>query len=178
MIATEQIELFSDTDEIVDASIETAASKQQVQQEHAQRDNEFLLLSLWYLCFKKILSTISFLGTNFTETLQQVPAKQLAQQQRKALGQHAEKQSDLVFIFLPVVEQHLTEHSIITKPPEELLKSYDTLRTPLLEGCNDAEGILGLYILRRKTRGEDIRHLPGRLASKLFPCFELRWTNE
>uniref|UniRef100_A0A182V9E8 Carboxylic ester hydrolase n=1 Tax=Anopheles merus TaxID=30066 RepID=A0A182V9E8_ANOME len=102
------------------------------------------------------------------ETLQQVPAKQLAQQQRKALGQHAEKQSDLVFIFLPVVEQHLTEHSIITKPPEELLKSYDTLRTPLLEGCNDAEGILGLYILRRKTRGEDIRHLPGRLASKLF----------
>uniref|UniRef100_A0A182PTX2 carboxylesterase n=1 Tax=Anopheles epiroticus TaxID=199890 RepID=A0A182PTX2_9DIPT len=102
------------------------------------------------------------------ETLQRVPAKQLAKQQRKALGQNAEKQADLVFIFLPVVEQQLTEHSIITEPPEVLLKSYDTLRTPLLEGCNDAEGILGLYIIRRKTREDDIRHLPGRLAAKLF----------
>ncbi|XP_053664049.1 uncharacterized protein LOC128713213 [Anopheles marshallii] len=102
------------------------------------------------------------------ETLQQVPAKLLATHQRKALGQGAEKQADLVFIFLPVVEQTLTEHSIITQAPEVLLKSYDTLRMPLLEGCNDAEGILGLYILRTKIRAEDIRHLPGRLTAKLF----------
>uniref|UniRef100_A0A182MVN1 Carboxylic ester hydrolase n=1 Tax=Anopheles culicifacies TaxID=139723 RepID=A0A182MVN1_9DIPT len=102
------------------------------------------------------------------ETLQQVPAKLLAKQQRKALGQGAEKHPDLVFIFLPVVEQTLTDHSIITQPPEVLLKAYDTLRMPLLEGCNDGEGILGLYIIRRKTRGEDIRHLPDRVLAKLF----------
>uniref|UniRef100_A0A182Y236 carboxylesterase n=1 Tax=Anopheles stephensi TaxID=30069 RepID=A0A182Y236_ANOST len=102
------------------------------------------------------------------ETLQQVPAKKLAAHQQKALGQYAEKQADLVFIFLPVIEQTLTETSIITQPPEELLKSYDTLRMPLLEGCNDSEGILGLYIIRRKTRAEDIRHIPARMAAKLF----------
>ncbi|XP_052895909.1 uncharacterized protein LOC128303096 [Anopheles moucheti] len=102
------------------------------------------------------------------ETLQQVPAKLLATHQRKALGKGAEKKADLVFIFLPVVEQALTEHSIIHQAPEVLLKSYDTLRMPLLEGCNDAEGILGLYILRSKTHAEDIRHLPGRLTAKLF----------
>uniref|UniRef100_A0A182KG30 Carboxylic ester hydrolase n=1 Tax=Anopheles christyi TaxID=43041 RepID=A0A182KG30_9DIPT len=102
------------------------------------------------------------------ETLQRVPAKQLAKHQRKALGKNAEKQTDLVFIFLPVIEQQRTEHSIITEPPEQLLKTYDTLQMPLLEGCNDAEGILGLYIIRRKARGEHIGQLPDRLSSKLF----------
>uniref|UniRef100_A0A182QB86 Carboxylic ester hydrolase n=1 Tax=Anopheles farauti TaxID=69004 RepID=A0A182QB86_9DIPT len=102
------------------------------------------------------------------ETLQRVPAKQLAKHQRKALGKNAAKQADLVFVFLPVVERTLTESSIITQPPEVLLKSYDTLRIPLLEGCNDAEGILGLYIIRHKTRDADIRHLPDRMVAKVF----------
>ncbi|XP_050074230.1 esterase B1-like [Anopheles maculipalpis] len=102
------------------------------------------------------------------ETLQRVPAKKLAAKQQKALGHLAEKQADLVFIFLPVIEQTLTDTSIITQTPEELLKSYDTLRMPLLEGCNDSEGILGLYIIRRKTRQEDMHHIPARMTARLF----------
>uniref|UniRef100_A0A182NJS3 carboxylesterase n=1 Tax=Anopheles dirus TaxID=7168 RepID=A0A182NJS3_9DIPT len=114
-------------------------------------------------------TNLFYLSRHFVvETLQQVPAKQLAKHQRKALGKGADQQADLVFIFLPVVEQTLSEHSIITKPPEELLKTYDTLQMPLLEGCNDAEGILGLYIMRHKARNADIRHLPDRMAAKVF----------
>uniref|UniRef100_A0AAG5D1U9 Carboxylic ester hydrolase n=1 Tax=Anopheles atroparvus TaxID=41427 RepID=A0AAG5D1U9_ANOAO len=101
------------------------------------------------------------------ETLQNVPAKLLAKHQRKALGQAAERQSDLVFIFLPVIEQTPTEDSIITEAPETILKSYDTLRLPLLEGCNDAEGILGLYIMQRKS-AENLHLLPERLVAKIF----------
>ncbi|XP_058121661.1 esterase B1-like [Anopheles ziemanni] len=101
------------------------------------------------------------------ETLQKVPAKLLAKYQRKALGQAADRQSDLVFVFLPVIEQTRTEDSIITEAPETILKSYDTLRLPLLEGCNDAEAILGLYIVQRKST-ENIQLLPERMASKIF----------
>ncbi|XP_035787953.1 esterase B1-like [Anopheles albimanus] len=99
------------------------------------------------------------------ETLLKVPAKKLAKHQRKALGTAA-KHNDLVFVFLPVVEHTLTNDSIITQEPEEILKMYDTLRIPLLEGCNDGEGILGLFIMRNQFDG--IAQLPHRLASKIF----------
>ncbi|XP_053674709.1 uncharacterized protein LOC128725016 [Anopheles nili] len=103
------------------------------------------------------------------ETLQQVPPKLLAKHQRKALGQDNYKQRDLVFVFLPVVEQTLTDDSIITQSPEVILKSYDTLRMPLLEGCNDAEGILGLFILNQQIRIGDIHLMPERMSAKIFP---------
>uniref|UniRef100_A0A182Q029 Carboxylic ester hydrolase n=1 Tax=Anopheles farauti TaxID=69004 RepID=A0A182Q029_9DIPT len=80
------------------------------------------------------------------ETLQKVPAKELAKHQNEAISE-AEKQLALIFIFRPVVEQHETPDSIITQHPRDLLKTYDTLRLPLLEGCNDGEGILGLRSL-------------------------------
>ncbi|XP_050094161.1 uncharacterized protein LOC126576901 [Anopheles aquasalis] len=99
------------------------------------------------------------------ETLLKVPAEQLAKHQRKALGKAA-KHSDLVFVFLPVVEQTLSNDSIITQEPEQILKTYDTLRIPLLEGCNDGEGILGLFIMRNQFN--ELAQLPNRLASKIF----------
>ncbi|XP_049542843.1 esterase 6-like [Anopheles darlingi] len=99
------------------------------------------------------------------DTLLKVPAVQLAKHQRKALDPAA-KHNDLVFVFLPVVEQTLTNDSIITQEPEQILKTYDTLQIPLLEGCNDGEGILGLFIIRNQLDG--IAQLPNRLASKMF----------
>uniref|UniRef100_A0A182JPS1 carboxylesterase n=1 Tax=Anopheles christyi TaxID=43041 RepID=A0A182JPS1_9DIPT len=85
------------------------------------------------------------------ETLQNVPAKQLARHQNEAISE-AEKQLALIFIFRPVIEQHQTEDSIITQPPWVQLKSYDTLHLPLLEGCNDGEGILALRSLGKRWK--------------------------
>ncbi|ETN60643.1 carboxylesterase [Anopheles darlingi] len=99
------------------------------------------------------------------DTLLNIPAVQLAKHQRKVLDTAA-KHNDLVFVFLPVVEQTLTNDSIITQQPEQILKTYDTLQIPLLEGCNDGEGILGLFIIRNQLDG--IAQLPNRLASKMF----------
>ncbi|XP_049298366.1 uncharacterized protein LOC125771618 [Anopheles funestus] len=88
------------------------------------------------------------------ETLEKVPAKELAKHQNEAISE-AEKQLALIFIFRPVIEQHQTDDSIITKHPKDLLKSYDTLRMPLMEGCNDGEGILALRSLGKRWKSFD-----------------------
>lgn len=85
------------------------------------------------------------------ETLLKVSAKDLAKHQNEAITE-AEKQLALIFIFRPVVEQVQTDDSIITQHPRDILKSYDTLRMPLLEGCNDGEGILALRTLGKRWK--------------------------
>ncbi|XP_050076140.1 uncharacterized protein LOC126563537 [Anopheles maculipalpis] len=85
------------------------------------------------------------------ETLQKVSATDLARHQNEAITE-AEKQLALIFIFRPVIEQTETDDSIITQHPRDILKAPDTLRMPLLEGCNDGEGILALRTLGKRWK--------------------------
>ncbi|XP_058827949.1 uncharacterized protein LOC131687875 [Topomyia yanbarensis] len=50
------------------------------------------------------------------------------------------------FLFRPVIERQFSEDSIITQTPEEILKRYDTIRMPIISGCNSAEGALALFL--------------------------------
>ncbi|XP_052860074.1 esterase B1-like [Anopheles cruzii] len=99
------------------------------------------------------------------ETLEKVPAKLLAKHQNEVISD-AEKQLALIFIFRPVVEEHETDDSIITQHPQQILKSYDSLRMPLLEGCNSGEGILALRTLR--SRWPSFLTSPERLVPVLL----------
>uniref|UniRef100_A0AAG5D1N2 Carboxylic ester hydrolase n=1 Tax=Anopheles atroparvus TaxID=41427 RepID=A0AAG5D1N2_ANOAO len=83
------------------------------------------------------------------ETLEKVPAKELARHQLEAISE-AEKHLALIFVFRPVIEEQQTADSIITQHPRNILKAYDSLRMPLLEGCNSGEGILALRTLGKR----------------------------
>ncbi|XP_055612208.1 esterase B1-like [Uranotaenia lowii] len=87
------------------------------------------------------------------ETLLKAPASSLVYNQHKVLT-NAEKRAGVKFAFMPVIEDALDDDtaggSIITKTPEEILKSADTLDMPLIDGCNSGEGILSLYLMKNK----------------------------
>ncbi|XP_050097091.1 uncharacterized protein LOC126578507 [Anopheles aquasalis] len=102
------------------------------------------------------------------ETLQKVPAQLLAKHQNEVISD-GEKKLALIFIFRPVVERQQTDDSIITQHPQEILKTYDALRMPLLEGCNNGEGILALRTLGSKWQSflkSPERLVPVLLSSK------------
>lgn len=72
-------------------------------------------------------------------------ARGIVSHQDDAVGPHEEGLFRR-FVFRPVIEQQQTDESIITKPPEELLKEFDTLRMPIITGCTTAEGALALEL--------------------------------
>lgn len=94
------------------------------------------------------------------------PAHLLVKHQHEVANED-EKKLSMNFLFRPVIEQIETEDSIITSTPEELLKQYDTIQTPLITGCTDSEGILPLLLMRRKHQTKAFRREPERLV----PCF-------
>uniref|UniRef100_A0A2M3Z455 Carboxylic ester hydrolase n=1 Tax=Anopheles braziliensis TaxID=58242 RepID=A0A2M3Z455_9DIPT len=102
------------------------------------------------------------------ETLEKVPVHLLARHQNEVISE-GEKKLALIFTFRPVIERQQTDDSIITQHPQEILKAYDTLRMPLLEGCNDGEGILALRTLGSKWQSflkSPERLVPVLLSSK------------
>uniref|UniRef100_A0A1Q3FMR4 Carboxylic ester hydrolase n=1 Tax=Culex tarsalis TaxID=7177 RepID=A0A1Q3FMR4_CULTA len=78
-------------------------------------------------------------------TLMKAPASLLTKLQNEVISPE-ERSCAMRFIFRPVIEQNLTEDSIITQKPEQLLKSFDTLQMPMMSGVTSAEGILGLNL--------------------------------
>uniref|UniRef100_A0A904MV96 Carboxylic ester hydrolase n=1 Tax=Culex quinquefasciatus TaxID=7176 RepID=A0A904MV96_CULQU len=79
------------------------------------------------------------------DTLMKAPARTLAKLQNDVITPE-EKSCAMRFIFRPVIEQKLTEDSIITQTPEQLLKSFDTLQMPMMSGVTSAEGVLALNL--------------------------------
>ncbi|XP_065077764.1 esterase B1-like [Ochlerotatus camptorhynchus] len=100
------------------------------------------------------------------DTLMKAPAHLLVKHQHDVANED-EKKLSMNFLFRPVIEQIETEDSIITTTPEELLKQFDTIQTPLITGCTDSEGILPILLIRRKNQTKAFRREPERLV----PCF-------
>lgn len=92
--------------------------------------------------YSKIMQNIL---TLFPDTLMKAPARTLAKLQNDVITPE-EKSCAMRFIFRPVIEQKLTEDSIITQTPEQLLKSFDTLQMPMMSGVTSAEGVLALNL--------------------------------
>lgn len=71
------------------------------------------------------------------------------------------------YVFRPVIEKVETTDSIITKPPAEILKDFDTIQMPLITGCNTGEGCLSLYFMEHNGQmgafDEEVE--------RLIPCF-------
>ncbi|XP_039434926.1 esterase E4-like [Culex pipiens pallens] len=83
------------------------------------------------------------------ETLMKAPARLLTKLQMKICSSR-ETSCPMRYTFRPVIEREPTADSIICQPPEQILKSYDTLRMPIMSNlCND-EGMLGIMISRNR----------------------------
>ncbi|XP_055624037.1 acetylcholinesterase-like [Toxorhynchites rutilus septentrionalis] len=70
------------------------------------------------------------------------------------------------FLFKPVIEQQSTEDSIITRAPEEIIKSMNTLIMPIMSGCTSGEGALSLTL--NKYRLEDYNRHPEWLVPRFM----------
>ncbi|XP_001655126.3 esterase B1 [Aedes aegypti] len=103
--------------------------------------------------------------TKVLDTLRKTPAKLLIKHQTE-VGTETERRLALQMYFRPVIEDVLTEDSIITEPPEKILKSFDTIRMPLINGCTDGEGILGIWLVRKRLN--DFAQDPERLVPQLL----------
>ncbi|KXJ71547.1 hypothetical protein RP20_CCG020310 [Aedes albopictus] len=66
----------------------------------------------------------------------------------------------------PVIEEAISEDSIITESPEKIFKSFDTIRMPLINGCTDSEGILGIWFIRKRLK--DFVQNPESLVPQLL----------
>ncbi|XP_055624038.1 cholinesterase 2-like [Toxorhynchites rutilus septentrionalis] len=99
------------------------------------------------------------------ETLRKAPVRLLIKHQNKVLNER-EKRLVLRIPFLPVIEKKMTEDSIITELPEQILKNWDTIRMPIINGCTDGEGILGLRMILNRL--EQFDQEPERLVPQLM----------
>ncbi|XP_055612207.1 esterase E4-like [Uranotaenia lowii] len=103
---------------------------------------------------RKLAQCLGYTGQDdakVLETLQNAPAALLIKHSNDTLD---DQEKDLAFTlpFRPVVEDQLTDDSIITDFPENILKQYDTIRMPLINGCTDGEGLLALRMLMSRLR--------------------------
>uniref|UniRef100_A0A8D8MGT3 carboxylesterase n=1 Tax=Culex pipiens TaxID=7175 RepID=A0A8D8MGT3_CULPI len=82
-----------------------------------------------------------------------------------------EKSLALQMIYRPVIEQEVTETSIITQTPEKILKAFDTIKMPLINGCTNSEGILGLRMILKRLDGfnQNVERLVPQLMGELSP---------
>ncbi|XP_065091095.1 esterase E4-like [Ochlerotatus camptorhynchus] len=88
------------------------------------------------------------------ETLLKAPAHLLIKHQNEVGSEH-EKRLALQMFFRPVIEDAFSDDSIITEPPEKILKSFDTIKMPLINGCTDGEGILGIMLIQKRLKEFD-----------------------
>ncbi|XP_001866330.2 esterase E4 [Culex quinquefasciatus] len=101
---------------------------------------------------RKLARLLGYRGTTDREvfdTLTKAPARLLTKLQMKICSP-GEISCPMRYTFRPVIEREHTADSIICQPPEQILKSYDTLRMPIMSNlCND-EGMLGTYLSRNR----------------------------
>lgn len=119
---------------------------------------------------RKLAAIFGYTGDSDEEALQtllKTPASELVKHQHKVLTSE-EKRMGVKFAFMPVIEDQLSEDSIITQTAEEIMKSYDTLDMPIIDGCNSGEGILSLYLMSSRIHlgnSEPERFVPQLLGS-------------
>lgn len=89
------------------------------------------------------------------DTLLKAPAHLLLKYQNK-VGSEQEKRLVLQMFFRPVIEEVYSDDSIITETPEKILKTFDTLKMPLINGCTDGEGILGIQLIKKRLKEFDL----------------------
>lgn len=85
----------------------------------------------------------------FLDILRKAPARLIAKYQLEC-NSNQERGFPLKFPFRPVIEEHICEDTIISQSPEILLKSFDTIRMPIINGYLSNEGILGLKLNRHR----------------------------
>lgn len=104
------------------------------------------------------------------ETLTKAPASLLMKHRHDVMSDH-EKSLALQMIYRPVIEQEVTETSIITETPEKILKAFDTIQMPLINGCTNSEGILGLRMILKRLDGfnQNVERLVPQLMGELSP---------
>ncbi|XP_053690007.1 esterase E4-like [Sabethes cyaneus] len=98
---------------------------------------------------RKLAKSLGYEGDDdlqVLKTLQNAPAKLLMQKRNEVMTPEDKKLS-LHIPFRPVIEQNIDENSIITESPEITLKSFDTLKMPLINGCTSGEGLLGVRMM-------------------------------
>ncbi|XP_053689444.1 esterase B1-like [Sabethes cyaneus] len=119
---------------------------------------------------RKLAETLGYVGDSDEEALQtllKAPAAALVKNQHKVLTSE-EKRMGVKFAFMPVIEDQLSEDSIITRTPEEIMKTFDTFDMPIIDGCNSGEGILSLFLMSSRIHlgnSEPERFVPQLLGS-------------
>ncbi|XP_055537564.1 acetylcholinesterase-like [Wyeomyia smithii] len=118
---------------------------------------------------RKLAKALGYRGNSDVgvyETLMNAPAKLIVKHQQDVAIEE-EKKLAMNYLFRPVIEPSETEDSIITRSPERILKDFDTIRIPLITGCNSSEGTLAMYHMQRKHQKTAFDKEPQRLV----PCF-------
>nr|XP_029728686.1 esterase B1-like [Aedes albopictus] len=122
---------------------------------------------------RKLARALGCKATNdhdILDFLTKASAYSIVRHQDKAVSEHEEGLFQL-FVFRPVVEQVLTDDSIITKEPEVLTREFDAFRMPLMTGCTTAEGMLAFEMNKRRLK--ELNQKPEWLA----PTF-MRYSKE
>uniref|UniRef100_A0A8D8ND92 carboxylesterase n=2 Tax=Culex pipiens TaxID=7175 RepID=A0A8D8ND92_CULPI len=93
---------------------------------------------------RKLARLLGYRGTSdndVLETLLKASARSLIRLQNHVASQQ-EEGDPLQFLFRPVIEQDVFKDTIITQSPERILKSFDSLRLPIMLGTVCSEGVL------------------------------------
>ncbi|XP_065091097.1 esterase B1-like isoform X1 [Ochlerotatus camptorhynchus] len=116
---------------------------------------------------RKLAKLLGYHGTSddeALETLLKAPASALIKHQHKVLTRE-EKRSGVHFAFMPVIEDLDSDDSIITRTPEEIIKTSSSFEMPIIDGCNSGEGILSLFLMNGKF------HLASTEPERFVPLF-------
>ncbi|XP_058456716.1 uncharacterized protein LOC131434086 [Malaya genurostris] len=106
---------------------------------------------------RKLAKCLGYQGNDdkqVLETLQQAPAKLLLKHRSDTVTEE-EKRLLLQMHFRPVIEKEFTEDSIISESPEKILKSFDTIQMPIINGCTSGEGLLGFILMKDRLKDFD-----------------------
>ncbi|XP_058456715.1 uncharacterized protein LOC131434085 [Malaya genurostris] len=106
---------------------------------------------------RKLAGLLGYTGSSdqkVLDTLRRAPARLLTKYQDDVISEQ-EKSLPLKFLFRPVIEQDFDENAIICQSPEMVLKSFDTIQIPIIQGYTNGEGILALSFNKRKLRKFD-----------------------
>lgn len=118
---------------------------------------------------RKLAKALGYRGDSdlgVLDTLMTAPAHLIMKHQRK-MASDQERKLAMNYVFRPVIEKVKTTDSIITKTPGDILKDFDSIRMPLITGCNTGEGCLSLYFMEHNGQigvfDEEVE--------RLVPCF-------
>lgn len=117
---------------------------------------------------RKLAKLLGYEGNSDKEVLEflmKASPSKLIQNQSKVLTAE-EKHRGIKFAFMPVIEDAISDDSIITQTPEEIIKSSVDLSMPIIDGCNSGEGILSLFLMSKRIA--IVNKEPQRLVPQLL----------